>query len=165
MRGLGDSNVDDCPFCVKLARLATLSPDEVVWQFPHSVALLGLWQGFTGYCVLVSRAHATELSRLPDVERRGFLDEMSLLAKAIETAFPPRKMNYELLGNQVPHLHWHLFPRPADDTDPLRPVWFALDRAERDAAERERLMIGPILNREIADRLRRHLSLLTGVRP
>src|SRR5947209_5759036 len=82
--------------------------------------------------ILVARTHATELSCLPDAERPGFLDEMSLLAKAIEASFPPRKMNYELLGNQVPHLHWHLFPRPFDDADPLRPVWFALDRAEQD---------------------------------
>ena len=157
--------MDDCPFCVKLARLPELSPDELVWRFAHSVALLGPWQHYTGYCVLVSRIHAVELSRLPDAERRGFLDEMSLLAQAIEGAFPPRKMNYELLGNQVPHLHWHLFPRPADDADPLRPVWFALDRAENDAAERRRLLSGPKANGEIADRLRLQLSLLTGERP
>jgi diadenosine tetraphosphate (Ap4A) HIT family hydrolase len=23
----------------------------------------------------------------------------------------------------VPHLHWHLIPRYADDPDPTRPVW------------------------------------------
>ena len=45
---------------------------------------------------------------------------MCLLARAIETAFRPHKLNYELLGNQVPHLHWHLFPRYADDPDALQ---------------------------------------------
>jgi len=110
----------------------------------------------------VSRSHATELSGLSDIERRGFLDEMSLLAKSIETSFSPRKMNYELLGNQVPHLHWHLFPRSLGDADPLRPVWFALDHAEKDEAERRRLQSGPMPRSEIAERLRRQLSLLTG---
>lgn len=156
--------VDECLFCTKIARLDALPADELVWQFPHSVALLGPWQRFTGYCVLVSRTHAAELSRLPDTYRREFLDEMCLLARAIETEFRPRKMNYELLGNQVPHLHWHLFPRLADDLDPLRPVWFALDRAEKDEVERRRLQAGPASNREIADRLRRQLFQLTGER-
>ena len=32
-------------------------------------------------------------------------------------------MNYELLGNQIAHIHWHLIPRPADDPAPRQPVW------------------------------------------
>jgi diadenosine tetraphosphate (Ap4A) HIT family hydrolase len=128
---------DTCSFCAKLAALDTLKPGEVVWSFPHSVALLGAWQFYEGYCVLVSRRHATELSQLADKERSGFLEEMCLLARAIERAFPPHKMNYELLGNQVPHLHWHLFPRSLADPDHLKPVWLALDAAERDLVSRK----------------------------
>ena len=129
----------DCPFCRDLADLDALPPDRLVWRFEHSVVLLGSWQFYHGYCVLVSRRHARELSELPDEVRRTFLDEMCLLALAIEQAFRPHKLNYELLGNQVPLLHWHLFPRSADDPDALRPVWLALDRAERDADWRRRL--------------------------
>ncbi|HMF14004.1 MAG TPA: HIT family protein [Gemmataceae bacterium] len=149
----------ECPFCAKLARLETLPAGEVVWQFPQSVALLGTWQFYHGYCVLVSRRHATELNQLPAIDRRAFLDEMCLLAAAIESCFQPDKLNYELLGNQVPHLHWHLFPRSRRDPDALRPVWLALDRAERDDAERLRFQTGPldraataaILRKKIAD--------------
>jgi diadenosine tetraphosphate (Ap4A) HIT family hydrolase len=132
-----------CPFCAKLAGLSALPPDEVVWRFPHSVAFLGPWQFYHGYCVLVARAHATELSALDDEARRAYLDEMCLLARSIEIAFRPHKMNYELLGNQVPHLHWHLFPRYAHDADRLSPVWLAIDRAERDQQLRLRLQSGP----------------------
>jgi len=32
-------------------------------------------------------------------------------------------MNYELLGNQVPHIHWHLVPRLRTDPDPQGPIW------------------------------------------
>ena len=134
---------DVCPFCQKLASLDDLPAGEVVWRFPHSVALLGTWQFYDGYCVLVSRHHARELSELPDDVRRAYLDEMCLLARAIERAFRPHKLNYELLGNQVPHLHWHLFPRSASDPARLSPVWLALDAAERDEAERLRLQTGP----------------------
>jgi diadenosine tetraphosphate (Ap4A) HIT family hydrolase len=133
----------DCPFCRKLAALDELPAEEVVWRFPHSVALLGPWQFYHGYCILVARRHATELNLLPDAERGAYFDEMCLVARAIEEAFRPHKLNYELLGNQVPHLHWHLFPRYQTDPEALKPVWLALDRAERDDVERRRLQTGP----------------------
>ncbi|MBX9580152.1 MAG: HIT family protein [Gemmataceae bacterium] len=129
----------DCPFCRKLADPRGWPESDVVWRFPHSVAVLGPWQYYTGYCVLVSKAHATELSHLGRAARTAFLGEMATLAEAIDACFRPHKLNYELLGNQVPHLHWHLFPRPADDPDRLRPVWFALEKADHDPAEKTRL--------------------------
>ena len=146
-----------CPLCDKLTRLRELPGDDVVWQFPHSVALLGPWQYHTGYCVLVSRIHATDLHHLPADVRPAFLDEMVNLTQAIDTTFQPRKMNCELLGNQVPHLHWHLFPRRHDDPETLKAVWLALDRAERDDGEMQRLQTASIARSEIAARLRRTL--------
>jgi diadenosine tetraphosphate (Ap4A) HIT family hydrolase len=153
-------NAPDCPFCHKLATLRELPDDEVVWQLAHSVALLGPWQSFHGYCILVARTHATELSQLSPSERRGYLEEMCLLAAAIETTFRPHKLNYELLGNQVPHLHWHLFPRYADDPDVLQPVWLALDRAQRDEDLRQRLQIGPADRAQTVAALRARLRQL-----
>jgi diadenosine tetraphosphate (Ap4A) HIT family hydrolase len=147
----------ECHFCHKLAHLHELPDEEVVWQFRHSVALLGAWQYYHGYCILVARTHATELSRLAAAERLGFFDEMCQLAHALEIVFQPRKMNYELLGNQVPHLHWHLFPRQAGDPDTLKPVWLALDRAERDPAERLRLQQGPVARQDTTESIRKRL--------
>lgn len=154
----------ECPFCRKLANLEALAPEDVVWQFPHSVAFLGLWQYYQGYCTLVTRRHATELSQLSEDERRGYLEEMCLLARAIEECFRPHKLNYELLGNQVPHLHWHLFPRYADDPDASSPVWVAVGRAERDRSERRRLRTGPTTRAETADRLRLKIQELTSAK-
>jgi diadenosine tetraphosphate (Ap4A) HIT family hydrolase len=151
-----------CPFCARLAGLETLPPGEVVWNFPHSVALLGTWQYYEGYCVLVSRRHATELSGLDDAQRRAFLEEMCLLARAIEFACRPHKLNYELLGNQVPHLHWHLFPRSRQDPDHLKPVWLSLDATERDETQRQRMQ-GPTDRSRIGSMIRQHLQTLGAV--
>ena len=147
-----------CPFCARLAALDGPAGADVVWRARQGVAFLGPWQFYHGYCVFVSRRHATELSQLGDEERRTFLDEMCRLARAIEECFRPHKLNYELLGNQVPHLHWHLFPRDRDDPEALKPVWLALDRAERDEAERRRLETGPVPRQTTIERLRQVLQ-------
>lgn len=125
------------------------------------MAWLGEFQFYRGYCLLVSRRHATELSGLSVEERTAYLEEMCLLAKAIETAFRPHKMNYELLGNKVPHLHWHLFPRYLQDPNHLKPVWLDLELAGRDPGARERFK-GPEKDRPtIAEALRLTLASMT----
>jgi diadenosine tetraphosphate (Ap4A) HIT family hydrolase len=151
----------ECPFCCKITALRELSSDELVWQFPHSVALLGPWQFYHGYCLLVSRTHATELSQLNDTVRPAYLAEMCLLARAIEDGFHPHKLNYELLGNQVPHLHWHLFPRYSHDPEALKPVWLALDQADWDEGRRRRLQHGPLDRGTTAARVRQRLQELS----
>ena len=45
----------------------------------------------------------------------------------------PLKLNYECLGNQEPHVHWHVFPRYAEDPMRLAPVWLRPE-SERKAA-------------------------------
>ena len=157
--------MEDCVLCTRLTSLAALAPGEVVWQFPESVALLGTWQYYDGYCVLVCRTHVTELSALADSVRQTYLDEMCILARAIEAYARPRKLNYELLGNQVPHLHWHLFPRSADDPDVLKAVWLALDRAERDAELRRRYEASRRSRAAITADLQRHLHSLGAPTP
>ena len=52
-----------------------------------------------------------------------FLEEMSLVAQAVQKAFNAEKMNYELLGNGDTHVHWHLFPRNNGDLKVKGPVW------------------------------------------
>lgn len=155
----------DCPLCRKVAALDQSNPDDVVWQFPHSVAFLGDYQFYDGYCVLVARRHATELDQLTNPERLAFLEEMSLLARAIGEQFRPHKLNYELLGNQVPHLHWHIVPRYGSDPDHLFPIWLPLERAKQDAAENRRLQTGPRPRHETSASIRSKLQDWLGVAP
>ena len=146
-----------CEMCAAVADPTRFDPAAVVWHFPHSLALLGPWQFYTGYCALLCREHATELSQLGP-RRAAYLDEMATLAAAIEACFRPHKLNYELLGNQIPHLHWHLFPRSADDPERLQPVWIALERAQTDPAEKMRLERGTVPKAESSARLRAWLT-------
>jgi diadenosine tetraphosphate (Ap4A) HIT family hydrolase len=150
----------DCPFCLRLRTNDESAASEVVWRFPRSVALLGPWQYYHGYCVLVAGRHAEELTDLPADERRAYFDEMCLLAQAIQACCRPHKLNYELLGNRVRHLHWHLFPRYLDDPDRLRAVWPSIERAERDPEWRRRLETGRAERGRTAADLRETLERL-----
>jgi diadenosine tetraphosphate (Ap4A) HIT family hydrolase len=80
-------------------------------------------QFFPGWTVLVLRRHATELFHLSSEERHRLIDEVASMAELLAEHFRAVKLNYELLGNQLPHIHWHLIPRLADDPAPRDPVW------------------------------------------
>lgn len=147
-----------CPLCDKLANRAQLEPGHLVCEGEASVAFLGPWQVYAGYCVVVAREHVRELHDLAPAVRAKFVDEACRVAQAIEAAFRPRKLNVESLGNQVPHLHWHVFPRSEDDPERLKAVWLALERAEADPAERRRLETGPWPRTEIVERIRHALE-------
>jgi len=96
----------------------------------HYIAGLGLTraylhddQFFPGWTVLVFCRHATELFHLAPTERMQLIEEVNLVAKVLSQVYETRKINYELLGNQLPHIHWHIIPRLATDPAPLEPVW------------------------------------------
>jgi diadenosine tetraphosphate (Ap4A) HIT family hydrolase len=122
-----------CPFCTLVAALAAADtapgpapgdpPARKVADLSASVAVLGGDQLYRGYTVVIARTHATELFQLPEAESVQYYRDMVRVARAVSTAFGPRKLNYECLGNTVPHLHWHVLPRYADDPNPLRPIW------------------------------------------
>jgi diadenosine tetraphosphate (Ap4A) HIT family hydrolase len=80
-------------------------------------------QFFPGWTVVVLRRHATELYELPPDERARLMDAVSDVARALASVYDAVKMNYALLGNLLPHVHWHLIPRRADDPIPRAPVW------------------------------------------
>ena len=80
-------------------------------------------QLFAGWTLVVLKRHATELWELGRDERHALMDGVAEVARALAAVYDATKMNYELLGNELPHIHWHLVPRRADDPAPGRPVW------------------------------------------
>ena len=99
------------------------SSRQRIADFTTSVAYLHDDQFFPGWSFLVLKRHATELWQLAPSERTSLMEEVTRVAQALAAAFDAVKMNYELLGNQIAHIHWHLIPRRADDPAPRGPVW------------------------------------------
>jgi diadenosine tetraphosphate (Ap4A) HIT family hydrolase len=92
-------------------------------ELPTAMVVLSPDQYYRGYSLVVAKTHATELFHLEDNAGGEYFRDMLRVAKAISDAFAPMKMNYELLGNTVPHLHWHVVPRYDWDPNPKRPIW------------------------------------------
>ncbi len=109
----------NCPMCGKWAAEAELR----VAELEHCYVALNHDQFFPGYCFVFTREHVTELFHLDRAARQGVMEEVNRVAAALYQVFQPTKINYELLGNMVPHMHWHLVPRFGDDPLWPRPIW------------------------------------------
>lgn len=68
-----------------------------------------------GYVCVVARRHVNEPFEMDLDEQSTFWLESMAIARAVHRATGPIKMNYEIHGNTLPHLHLHLFPRHVDD--------------------------------------------------
>ncbi|MBI3972251.1 MAG: HIT family protein [Chloroflexi bacterium] len=79
-------------------------------------------QSVSGYCVLVCTRHVREPYDLNREERVAFFADMMRAAQALEAVFNAVKMNFEILGNAVPHLHCHIKPRYYGDPAPGKPI-------------------------------------------
>jgi len=113
-----------CPFCEWLKDIRAKEAHRVVAEMKASWLVLSASQAYRGYCMLISKTHADEIFLLPEKERKDFCDDVARAAKAIYTAFKPDKLNYEILGNQTPHLHCHIIPRKkSDPVDAQWPIW------------------------------------------
>src|SRR5262249_44121657 len=122
-RGLGVQARMTCDICARNPRTERNENPFSVARTTTGYVNLGDVQYHEGYTVFSAKWCVNELHELPGDERDAYLREMAAVAEAVFRAFQPRKLNYELLGNGVPHLHWHLIPRHAHDPSPIGPVW------------------------------------------
>ncbi|MEJ5029666.1 HIT family protein [Comamonas sp. MYb69] len=125
----------DCPLC-------QTEGGRLVWQGARGGALLRVIHadeaGFPAFYRVVWGAHVAELSDLSESERQWCMDAVMAVELALRALEPaPAKINLATLGNMVPHLHWHVIARFAEDSHFPAPVWAAAQRprdAQREAA-------------------------------
>lgn len=94
-----------------------------IMELETGYVVLGWYQRFKGYTVFNCKEHGPELHNLERNFKIKHLEEMSMVAEAVYNLFKPDKMNYELLGNGCPHIHWHLYPRVKGDTPIISSVY------------------------------------------
>jgi diadenosine tetraphosphate (Ap4A) HIT family hydrolase len=83
---------------------------------------------FPGFYRLIWNAHVAEFSELSAADRYLCIDAVAAIEAALRQQLQPTKINLAALGNLVPHLHWHIIPRWADDSHFPAPIWAAAAR-------------------------------------
>jgi len=112
-----------CPICESIALLRAGRHARSLAELSETFAVLGDNQGTKGWCVLLLKEHVEHLAELPVARQARVFEDVARVAAAQRKVFGPVRINYECLGNQVAHVHWHVIPRHADDPDPRNPVW------------------------------------------
>jgi diadenosine tetraphosphate (Ap4A) HIT family hydrolase len=131
-----------CPICEAGQPRDSVAELEAVWvTIPRRTPL-------RGYVCLVSKCHVGEPFQLPEPEREAFRRDVDRVAAALDSGLRPDKMNYEIHGNTIPHLHVHLFPRWRDDRFAGRPI-DGRDAVARTKEDRAAIMdaIAPLMPR------------------
>ncbi|MEK6211542.1 MAG: HIT family protein [Pseudomonadota bacterium] len=75
------------------------------------------------YCRVILNAHRKEMTDLTEAERTRLMKTVFVVERVLRELLEPEKINLASFGNMVPHLHWHIIPRFADDPHFPNPVF------------------------------------------
>jgi diadenosine tetraphosphate (Ap4A) HIT family hydrolase len=126
----------------------------VLWQDDAMRVVLADEHDYPGFCRVILNSHVAEFADLPAAGRDQLMRVVAAVERAQRTVLKPVKVNIASLGNQVPHLHWHVIPRFSNDAHFPFPVWAPRQRAVSEALLSTRraqaTLLGDAVRREIA---------------
>jgi diadenosine tetraphosphate (Ap4A) HIT family hydrolase len=96
---------------------------EVIVRTTHYRIVLVDDARYPGFCRVIWNSHAAELTDLVPADRSVLMTAVCKVEAVLRQVMAPHKINLAALGNMVPHLHWHVIPRFADDAHFPAPVW------------------------------------------
>ncbi len=105
-----------CPLC-------TPSSEQVLWSDAQFRVVGVNDDQHPGFVRLISQAHVAEVSDLSASAQTRMFALLVGIESAMRQMLSPDKVNLASLGNQVPHVHWHIIPRWKDDLFFPDPIW------------------------------------------
>ncbi|MBT9611965.1 MAG: HIT family protein [Burkholderiales bacterium] len=114
---------------------------DILWQDKLCRVVSVEMPDYPGFCRVILNRHVAEMSDLPEAEQHRLMHVVFALETALRRLMHPDKVNLASLGNVVPHVHWHVIPRFADDAHFPQPIWAVPLRAgmRHSAPDREML--------------------------
>ena len=107
---------ESCPVCLRG------KPLDAIAELEASFLIAGEAAPMKGYCFLLLKRHAVELYELSVEEAAAFMRDIQKVSRAVQEITRAVKLNYEIHGNTIPHLHLHLFPRYVGDPFEGKPI-------------------------------------------
>lgn len=124
---------------------------RILWQDTFCRVVLADEPDHPGFLRVILDAHVKEMTDLPPASQQAMMRVVLACEAALREVMAPDKVNLASLGNVVPHLHWHVIPRFADDPHFPNPVWGARRRNVPHAASAELdSRLAAALNRQLA---------------
>jgi diadenosine tetraphosphate (Ap4A) HIT family hydrolase/GNAT superfamily N-acetyltransferase len=130
------SQPEHCPVCRDEpgpADVVLICELEHAWVEASIHAQGRLW----GKCHVLCKKHYVELYEMPEPDLLNFMADVQKAARALKTVSGAVKINYEIHGNTMPHLHVHLFPRYLDDPHPGAPIEYRVSEPSPYADEQD----------------------------
>ena len=125
--------MQNCPLCRPEA-------EAVLWSDTRLRVILVSDADYPAFCRVIWNEHVKEMTDLADADRSHLVRVALVAEEVLRAMLQPDKINLASLGNQVPHLHWHVIPRFVDDAHFPDPVWGPRNRqGHPHALEPERL--------------------------
>lgn len=125
----------DCPLC-------TQEGGTLIWRDERLRVIRANEPGFPAFYRVVWNSHLAEFSELSGFERMHCMEVVTVIERTLLQHLAPTKINIAALGNQVPHLHWHVVARFDWDSHFPSTVWATAQRERnlpQEAAVREHL--------------------------
>ncbi len=144
----------DCPNCQVAASTADDESSLYVGRLPLSAVRFSRNQRAPGYTVVYCRRHVSEPFELTPRYAHGFFDDVMAVAEALQRVYRPLKLNYQILGNVIPHLHCHIVPRYRGDLAPHAPPHAIFTAPALELTSEEYAAAVQRLREEMRDRLR-----------
>jgi len=98
---------------------------ELLWHDDFARVVLAGDADHPGFCRVILKAHAREMTDLDPADRARLMEIVYAVEGSLRALLAPEKINLASFGNVVPHLHWHVIPRFADDPHFPNAVWSA----------------------------------------
>jgi diadenosine tetraphosphate (Ap4A) HIT family hydrolase len=136
----------DCVFCRE-------DGGTVLWHDDVLRVVLADEHDYPGFCRVVWSAHVAEFSDLGAAERNRVMLAVYAVERAVRRVLHPVKVNLASLGNQVPHVHWHVIPRFSNDAHFPLPVWAPRQRTVSEAQLGKRRAQATLLREAIRNEL------------
>lgn len=135
-----------CPLCAE-------DGGAVVYRHAEYRVVLVDDADHPGFCRVICNDHVREMTDLAPDRMARLMGAVFAVEDAVRSVLAPLKVNLASLGNMVPHVHWHVIPRHADDPQFPNPIWGERLR-EPDAAQ---LAVRRALLAVLADEIRSRL--------
>ncbi len=127
--------------CILCEEGARYEDGILVWRGDDCRVVLVHDMNLPGFSRIIWNRHFKEMTELSFVERELLMTIVFAVEGAVREVMKPDKVNLASLGNQAPHLHWHVVPRFLDDAFFPDSIWSNRVRdTANDVLERRRTL-------------------------